>query len=155
MALLFPWAFPEGGVPLGAAAPAVWVAAVLGALLWALRAVDGRVTLGTALLTALVGGFLGMIDPTFDAGWPLALWTQGFWLGAIWLAGDPTVSPLSPRGKWAFALGVGALSVLLWGLAFPGRPGHAVVFGVFAVAALTPWLDRVTRPRPFGVNRAE
>lgn len=67
--------------------------------------------------------------------------------GAFFIATDPVTSPLAPRGKFLFGLGVGALVVLL--RVFSGYP-EGVMFAVLLMNATTPLLNRWTIPRPVG-----
>jgi electron transport complex protein RnfD len=67
--------------------------------------------------------------------------------GAFFIATDPVSSPLSPKGKWMFGLGIGALVMLL--RLFSGYP-EGVMFAVLLMNALTPLINRGTIPRPFG-----
>ncbi len=115
------------------------------------RAVDWRIPLGMVLTLAVGGGLLGMLYPeTFGGGFLAHLLGGGFLLAAFWLAGDPVTSPMTPRGKWIFAVGTALLIVVLRGLT--PWPEEAIVFAVLAMNALVPWLDRVAAPRPFGME---
>lgn len=67
--------------------------------------------------------------------------------GAFFIATDPVTSPLTPRGKFYFGLGVGALVILL--RLFSGYP-EGVMFAVLLMNAVTPLINRGTIPRPVG-----
>jgi electron transport complex protein RnfD len=67
--------------------------------------------------------------------------------GAFFIATDPVTSPLTPRGKFIFGLGVGALVVLL--RVFNGYP-EGVMFAVLLMNAAVPLLNQWTIPRPLG-----
>lgn len=123
---------------------------LLGGLwLWFSRAVDWRIPLGMILTVWIGGGFLTMIYPeAFGASGLIHLLSGGFLLAAFWLAADPVTSPMTPRGKWLFAVVTALLIVVLRGLA--PWPEEAIVFAVLMMNALVPWLDRVTAPRAFG-----
>jgi electron transport complex protein RnfD len=67
--------------------------------------------------------------------------------GAFFIATDPVTSPLTPRGKFIFGLGLGALVILL--RVFSGYP-EGVMFAVLLMNATVPLLNRWTIPRPVG-----
>ena len=67
--------------------------------------------------------------------------------GAFFIATDPVSSPLTPKGKWIFGLGTGALVMLL--RLYSGYP-EGVMFAVLLMNAITPLINRWTIPRPFG-----
>ena len=123
---------------------------LLGGLwLWFTRAVDWRIPLGMILTLWLGGSLLGMLYPAvFAGGWLVHLLSGGFLLAAFWLAADPTTSPMTPRGKWLFAVATALLIVMLRGLT--PWPEEAIVFAVLMMNAFVPWLDRITVPRAFG-----
>jgi electron transport complex protein RnfD len=67
--------------------------------------------------------------------------------GAFFIATDPVSSPLTPKGKWLFGLGVGAFIVLLRALS--GYP-EGVMFAVLLMNAVVPLINRWTVPEPLG-----
>jgi electron transport complex protein RnfD len=70
--------------------------------------------------------------------------------GAFFIATDPVTSPVAPKGKFIFGLGVGGLVVLL--RVFSGYP-EGVMFAVLLMNAVTPLINRGTIPRPLGQKR--
>ncbi len=68
-------------------------------------------------------------------------------LGAFFIATDPVTSPLTPKGKFLFGLGVGALIVLL--RLFSSYP-EGVMFAVLIMNALAPLINQWTIPKPVG-----
>ncbi|MDH3735018.1 MAG: RnfABCDGE type electron transport complex subunit D, partial [Gemmatimonadota bacterium] len=79
------------------------------------------------------------------------LLSGGLILGALYMATDPVTSPVTNRGVWLFALGIGALVVAIrsWG----GLP-EGVMYAILLMNALTPFINRATQPRPFGAEPA-
>lgn len=67
--------------------------------------------------------------------------------GVFFIATDPVSSPLTPRGKWIFGVGIGALVMLI--RVFSGYP-EGVMFAVLLMNALVPLINRWTIPRPLG-----
>ena len=95
----------------------------------------------------LIGGLANLAD--LGTQWTVAHHLLGGSLlfGAFFIATDPVSSPLSPKGKWIFGAGIGALVMLL--RLFSGYP-EGVMFAVLLMNALTPLINRMTIPRPFG-----
>ena len=67
--------------------------------------------------------------------------------GAFFIATDPVTSPLSPKGKFVFGLGIGALVMVI--RLFSGYP-EGVMFAVLIMNAVVPLVNRWTIPRPVG-----
>ena len=69
--------------------------------------------------------------------------------GAFFIATDPVTSPLTPKGKLIFGIGVGAFIMLL--RIFSGYP-EGVMFAVLLMNGVTPLINRWTIPRPLGAK---
>ncbi len=74
----------------------------------------------------------------------------GLMLGAIFMATDYTTSPLTTVGKVVFAIGCGALTVLI--RQFGSLP-EGVSFAIVIMNILVPLIERVTYAVPFGRKR--
>ncbi len=73
----------------------------------------------------------------------------GLMLGAFFMATDMVTSPITRRGMLIFGVGCGLLTsvIRLWG----GYP-EGVSFAILIMNALTPLIDRYTRPKVFGAG---
>ena len=111
------------------------------------RALDVRIPAGIFLTVALLASGLHLLGPDrFPPPW-FSLLSGGLVFGAIFMATDPVTSPMAPRGAWIYAVGIGALVVVI--RAFGGLP-EGVMYAILLMNAATPLIDRVTPPRPFG-----
>jgi electron transport complex protein RnfD len=121
---------------------------LLGGVYLALRRdIDWRVPVGILLAVALFTGSLHLVDPVRYPGALFSLFSGGLLFGAVFMATDPVTSPLTPRGTWIFALGIGALVVLIRN--FGGFP-EGVMYAILLMNAATPLIERYTQPRVFG-----
>ena len=124
------------------------IACILGGLyLCVRRTASWEIPAGVLLAVAALAG-LGDLTGT-ESSWTTAHQLLGGALlfGAFFIATDPVSSPLTPRGKWLFGLGVGALVMLL--RVFSGYP-EGVMFAVLLMNAMVPLINRWTIPRPVG-----
>jgi Na+-translocating ferredoxin:NAD+ oxidoreductase subunit D len=118
-----------------------------GAYLLVRRAFDWRIPAGILATVAGFAAILHGIDPAAYGSPAFMLCSGGLMLGAVFMATDPVTSPMAPAGVWLFAIGIGALVVLIrvWG----GLP-EGVMYAILFMNAATPLIDRYVRPRPFG-----
>ena len=78
------------------------------------------------------------------------LLSGGLLLGAIFMATDPTTSPVTPRGQVMFGVGCGLLTVLL--RTFSSYP-EGVGWAILTMNCCVWLLDRAGMPRRFGAGR--
>ena len=76
------------------------------------------------------------------------LLSGGFMFGAFFMATDPVTSPLTAKGKYIFGCGIGIIVILIrkWG----GLP-EGVMYSILLFNAVTPLINRISRPKRFGV----
>lgn len=111
------------------------------------REIDWRIPAGILLSVAL---FSGILYATDSARYPdplFSVFAGSLLLGAFYMATDPVTSPLTPRGAWIFAIGIGLLVVLI--RVFGGFP-EGVMYAILLMNSATPLIDRYTQPRVFG-----
>ena len=111
------------------------------------RTASWEIPLGVILAAGAIGLAQDAINPTGQ-------WSAGHHLlggallfGAFFIATDPVSSPLTPKGKLIFGLGVGALVMLI--RTFSSYP-EGVMFAVLVMNAMAPMINRWTIPRPVG-----
>ena len=115
-------------------------------LLWR-RDLDWRIPAGILLSVAVFSGALYLVDAARYPDPLFALFSGSLLFGAFYMASDPVTSPITPRGAWIFAVGVGLLVVLI--RVFGGFP-EGVMYAILLMNAATPLIDRYTQPRVFG-----
>ena len=99
--------------------------------------------LGTvALFTWMFGGDLGLFsgDPIFH------LLNGGLMLGAFYMATDYVTSPSGAKGKLAFGIGVGLLTVVI---RLKGGYPEGVAYAILLMNPLTPCFERWFAPKRF------
>ena len=111
------------------------------------RDIDWRIPAGVLLSVALLSGGLYALDAARFPDPLFTLFSGGLLLGAFYMATDPVTSPLTPRGAWIVAIGVGLLVVLI--RLFGGFP-EGVMYAILLMNAATPLIDRFIQPRLFG-----
>ena len=88
-----------------------------------------------------------MLDPHAYIS-PLShLASGGLLICAFFIATCPVTSPLTPRGKWLFGIGVGALTMLI---RIVGEYPGGVMYAVLLMNAVTPLIDRLCKWTPAG-----
>lgn len=119
----------------------------------------------TSAIALIIGGIYLLIRKTIDWRIPAAyigtvfamgfisagplfhILAGGLLIGAIFMATDPVTSPVTKKGRWIFGIGCGLITMIirLWG----GLP-EGVMYAILLMNALTPLLNRTTRPRRYG-----
>lgn len=127
-----------------------WIAnfyALGGLFLLAKRVIPWQVPvamLGTVVLLTVP---FWMSDPDIHP-FPLQhIFSGAMVLGAFFIATDPVTGCTTPRGRIAFGVGVGVLTLVL--RRWSGFP-DGLAFAVLLMNCAAPWLDLHTRPRIFG-----
>lgn len=111
------------------------------------RAFDWRIPVGILVVVAAASGVLHLARPLAYPTPAFMLLSGGLLFGAVFMATDPVTSPMSPRGKWIFASGIGILVVLI--RVFGGLP-EGVMYAILLMNAATPLIERFVHPRAFG-----
>jgi len=105
--------------------------------------------LGTVVV---FGGLFWLIDPARYPGPIFHLLTGGLMLGAFYMATDMVTSPITGRGMLLYGVGCGLITVLI--RLFGGYP-EGVSFAILLMNAVTPLIDRFTKPKKFGYVAAQ
>lgn len=118
-----------------------------GAYLCIRRTASWEIPAGVILAVIVIGGLQNLLSP--ESGWTVLhhLFGGALLFGAFFIATDPVTSPVTPKGKWIFGIGVGVLVMVL--RLFSGYP-EGVMFAVLIMNALTPLINQKSIPEPFG-----
>ena len=84
-------------------------------------------------------------DPLFH------MMAGGLILGAFFMATDMVTIPMTRKGQLIFAIGAGAITVLI---RLVGGYPEGVCYSILLMNAATPLIDRVTKPHIFGAPKA-
>ena len=118
---------------------------ILGGLLLILtKTIDWRVPVGYIASLGLFSWLLRWLQPGRFAGPVFQILAGGLLLGAFFMATDPVTSPVTPKGRWIFAVLLGLLTMGF--RAFTGFP-EGVMFAILVGNMFTPLIDRLTLPR--------
>lgn len=116
------------------------------------RFLNWRIPIGIFLAVFAITALLHGIDAERYPGPTHHLLSGGLALGAVFMATDPVTSPVTPRGCWIFAAGVGLLVVVI--RQFGGLP-EGVMYSILLMNAMTPLIDRYTQPRIYGAHKPD
>lgn len=134
------------GVRAGSLGETCAVALILGGVYLVIRKVIDPVIpicfIGTAALISLIAGR----NVAFD------VLAGGLLLGAIFMATDYSTSPINLKGKIVYALGAGIITMLI---RIFGVLPEGVSFSIILMNILVPHIERLTRPKAFGKERAK
>jgi len=78
------------------------------------------------------------------------LFSGGLMLGAVFMATDMVMSPMTPKGVWMYGLIIGFLTVLI---RFFGGLTEGVMYAILIANALSPLIASATQPRVYGVSK--
>lgn len=117
-------------------------------LLWR-RTFDWRLLASSVVGLVVVSGLLHLVTPDKCPGPLFMLLSGGFLLAAVFMVTDPVTTPTTVKGAWIFGLGFGFLVVLI--RAYGGLP-EGVMYSVLLMNAVTPHLNNLTQPKPFGAK---
>ena len=120
---------------------------LLGAIFLLIKGIiDWRISLGYIGSVFVLTGIFYLFGIT-RANPLFHILSGGVMLGGLFMATDMVTSPVTPLGRWIFAIGGGVIAVLIriWG----GYP-EGVSYSILLMNMVTPLLDRLTIPKRFG-----
>lgn len=120
-----------------------------GVYLIARNMMNWRIPAGIFLAVTIISGIFYSIDATRYSSPMFMLFSGGLMLGALFMATDMVASPLTHLGCFIYGLLIGILIMVirLWG----GLP-EGVMYAILIGNALSPHIDRLIQPAPFGLR---
>jgi electron transport complex protein RnfD len=111
------------------------------------RSASWEIPAGIIGSVVVLGGIANLVDPDTPMTVLHHLLGGSLLFGAFFIATDPVSSPIAPRGKLIFGIGIGAFVLLI--RSFSGYP-EGVMFAVLLMNSLVPLINRWTIPVPLG-----
>ncbi len=146
-----------GGMLLGTKSGSlgeISVVALLLGFVWLLvrRVISWHIPVCVLGTMALFSGIMWAVSPAEYMSPLFHLLSGGAVLGAVFMATDYVTSPMTKKGMVIYAVGIGAITMLirLWG---PYPEGMS--FAILIMNALVPLIDKWVRPRRFGVAKTQ
>ncbi len=128
------------------------IALFLGVLiLLAKKTIDWRIPTGIILSLSIFTGIFWLIKPNQYASPAFHVLAGGLLIGAFFMATDMVTSPITPKGTWIFALGIGIIVGLI---RLFGGFAEGVMYAILFMNTFVPLLNRYSRPRILGERRA-
>ena len=123
------------------------VCLIIGGLYLLIRKIaDWRTPLSLLLTTTVISFIFYLINPCWGSVL-FHLFGGGLLIGAFFMATDPVTTPTTKKGRYIFGLGCGMLIMII--RYFSGLP-EGVMYSILFMNALTPLINRYTKPKRFG-----
>ena len=101
------------------------------------------------ILTVALGTWIFGPNGLFSGDPLFHVMAGGLMLGAFFMATDMVTIPMTIKGQLIFAVGAGAITVLI---RLAGGYPEGVCYSILLMNATTPLIDRFTKPRIFGAG---
>ncbi len=111
------------------------------------KVIDIRIPLSCIATAALIAYFFPRGEADALQFMAAELFSGGLILGAVFMATDYVTSPATSTGRIIYGIGIGALTMFI--RFFGGYP-EGVSFAILIMNLFVYYLDRYTRPKPFG-----
>lgn len=145
-----PWMMFFGGRAGSSGETSSLLILLCGGYLIARKMMDWRIPAAMLSSAFVFGALFHWSNPAiYPSPW-FVLFSGGLMLGAMFMATDPVASPVTPLGMWIYGILMGLITVtirLLGGLA------EGVMYAILLGNALSPLIDKVTQPRPYGAAK--
>ncbi|AKH19475.1 RnfABCDGE type electron transport complex subunit D [Sedimenticola thiotaurini] len=114
------------------------------------KMMDWRIPAAVFLGAALISGPLHLMNPEIYPSPLFVILSGGLMLGAMFMATDMVISPMTPRGVWLYGIVIGVLTVIIRQF---GGLTEGVMYAILVANALSPLIASVTQPRIYGATK--
>ncbi len=121
------------------------IALLLGGIYLVLRKVISPIIPLTFIGTVFVCGLFDSFNYAL-----FSIFSGGLFLGAIFMATDYVTSPITKWGKVIFGVGCGFITFMI---RYFGALPEGVSYAILLMNILTPHVDKITLPKPFGFKK--
>jgi len=123
-----------------------------GLYLAARRMLNWRIPAAILLTVAAFSSCFHLLDPLTYPPPGFMLLSGGLMLGAVFMATDMVASPITAAGAVVYGVVIALVTCVIrfWG----GMP-EGVMYAILLANALSPHIDRLLQPRPYGTSGAE
>jgi electron transport complex protein RnfD len=121
-----------------------------GAYLIARKMMDWRIPAAMLSSAFIVATLFHESNPLRYPTGGFVLFSGGLLLGAMFMATDPVASPVTPAGMWIYGALMGLITVLI---RFLGGLSEGVMYAILLGNAVSPLIDKVTQPKPYGARK--
>ncbi len=109
--------------------------------------IQWRIPAGIFTSVVIFGGIFWIIDPSKYPDPLFHILAGGMLIGAFFMATDMVTSPITYKGYWIFGIGIGILTIII---RLKGGLPEGVMYSILLMNAITPLINRYTRPRILG-----
>ena len=111
------------------------------------RLIDWRIPAGILGMLFFLSNSFALYDYASFTPPSFHLFSGGIMLAAFFIATDPVTASTTPKGRWLYGMGIGAIIFIIrtWG----GYP-DGIAFAVLLMNMAAPLLDYYTMPRAYG-----
>jgi electron transport complex protein RnfD len=114
------------------------------------KTIDWRIPVGIILALSVFTGIFWLANPDEYASPVFHILAGGLLIGAIYMATDMVTSPITIKGTWIYAFGIGIMVGLI--RLFGGFP-EGVMYSILFMNTFVPLLNRSLRPRILGEKK--
>jgi len=116
------------------------------------RMLDWRIPAAVLVGSVLVSLPLYLYNPDIYPSPQFVLFSGGLMLGAVFMATDMVVSPMTPKGVWLYGFVIGFLTIII---RLFGGLTEGVMYAILIANAFSPLIASATQPRVYGVSKKE
>ncbi len=139
-----------GMVPGSTGETASWLILLCGAYLVWRNMMNWRIPAGMLGAAFLLSGAFWISNPAAYPTPIFMLFSGGLMFGAIFMASDMVASPMTSPGVWIYGAFIGIVTIII---RIKGALPEGVMFAILLGNAVSPLINELTQPRPYGVKK--